>query len=1004
MTQRFRLATGGAIDRGRTLRFTFNDTDYEAHPGDTLASALLANGVRLVARSFKYHRPRGIVAAGPEEPCALVRVGNGARAKPNLPATMVELYDGLAAESLNCWPSVSIDFGAVINAASGWFPAGFYYKTFMWPARLWMTYEHVIRNAAGLGVTPSEADPDRYDKRFEHCDVLVIGGGPAGIAAAVAAGSAGARVVIADERTQLGGQALFRDDAIEGLEPRAWLDRSAQALAAMSDVRVLTRTTATGYYDHNLVTLVERVAEHVSEPPAHLPRQRLWKVFAKEVVIATGAIERPLVFERNDLPGVMLAGAAQRYARQFAVKAGSRAVVYTNNDSGYEAAAALAASGIEVAAIVDARAHTPRAGAATASGINVMRGHAVVHTRGRRHVRGVAIAPTGASDGGTQSIGCDLLCVSGGWDPAVHLYSQSGAKLVFDDAQQCFVPGAPAQRTRPAGSANGAFATADCVAQGRAAGIAAAQACGFEIAAQRDPRRAAPVEAHSSASRPLNERGAAWGWNEAHGTRQFVDLQHDVTVADLALAAREGYVSVEHAKRYTTAGMGVDQGKTGNIIAFGLLGQLTDRAIPQVGTTTFRPPYTPVTIGALAGREIGERFDPARRTPISDWHAAAGAVFEPVGLWRRPLYYPRRGEDMHAAVERECKAARSGVALLDASTLGKIDVQGPDALELLNRVYSNGWDTLAVGRCRYGLMLGEDGMVMDDGVTTRLAERHYLISTTSGGADRVYAWLEDWIQCEWLDLKVYLTPVTAHWANVCVTGPKARDVVVKLAGDIDFSSGAFPHMSMREGTIGGAPARVMRVSFTGELSYEINVPARYGLALWEALIAAGAEYDITPLGTEALHVLRAEKGFIAVGHETDGTVNPFDLGLHRLVNMKKRDFLGKRGLTRADNVRPGRKQLVGLLPDDAWRVVNEGSQIVADADAHRIDRPPVAMIGHVTSSYMSAALGRSIALALVQDGRRRMGERVQVVVRGVAVPARICEPVFFDVAGTRLHA
>ncbi len=494
-------------------------------------------------------------------------------------------------------------------------------------------------------------------------------------------------------------------------------------------------------------------------------------------------------------------------------------------------------------------------------------------------------------------------------------------------------------------------------------------------------------------------------WNLApeRASKAFIDLQHDVTTGDLGLAAREGYVSVEHAKRYTTAGMGIDQGKTGNIIAFGVLGEATGRTVPEVGTTTFRPPYTPVTIGALAGREIGERFDPVRRTPITDWHESAGAVFEPVGLWRRPLYYPRDGEDMHSAVARECRAARNGVALLDASTLGKIDIQGRDALKLLNLVYANGWDTLGIGRARYGLMLGEDGMIMDDGVTARLGERHYLMSTTSGGADRVYGWLEDWIQCEWTDLEVYLTPVTAHWANVCISGPLAREVVTRLRTDIDFSNAAFPHMHVREGTVAGYSARVMRVSFTGELSYEINVPARHGRALWDALMAAGADRGITALGTEALHVLRAEKGFIAVGHETDGTVNPFDLGLDRLVNMKKADFLGKRGLTRADNARHGRRQLVGLLTEDAWSVAAEGSQIVKDGDHRRIDRPPVPMIGFVTSSYMSATLGRSIAMALIDDGRARTGERVHIVVRGRAVAATIVPPVFFDPTGARLN-
>jgi sarcosine oxidase subunit alpha len=993
--QRYRIASGGAIDRAAPLGFTFNGTRYEGYRGDTLASALLANGVHFVARSFKYHRPRGIVSAGPEEPCALVRVGEGARAKPNLPAPLVELHDGLTAASINCWPSVGLDFGAVINLCAGWFPAGFYYKTFMWPASAWMTYERFIRRAAGLGVAPDAPDPDRYEKRFEHCDVLVVGGGPAGIAAALAAGEAGARVLLVEERPALGGQALFRDEPIEGREPHAWLDQSARALGALPEVRVVTRATATGYYDHNFVTVVERVADHVPQPARCPPRQRLWKIFAKEVVIASGAIERPLVFDCNDLPGVMLAGAAQRYARQYAVKPGSRAVVFTNNDSGYEAAAALAQAGVEVAAVVDPRAESPAIAPARAQSIRVMTGHAVVRAHGRRRVSGVSVATVderGHASGGLHAIACDLVCVAGGWDPAVHLYSQSGGRLAFDDAQQCFVPGSPAQPTRAAGAANGAFGVGDCISQGRAAGTAGAAACGFGT-----PQAPAPAPARL-ALHPL------WAVRRAsRGGKPFVDLQHDVTVQDLDMAAREGYVSVEHAKRYTTTGMGVDQGKTGNIIAFGLLGQATDRVIPQVGTTTFRPPYTPVPIGTLAGREIGERLDPVRRTPITDWHEAAGAVFEPVGLWRRPLYYPRRGEDMHAAVARECAAARTGVALLDASTLGKIEVQGHDALTLLNRVYANAWDGLKVGRCRYGLMLGEDGMVLDDGVTARLGEHHYLISTTSGGADRVYGWLEDWLQCEWPGVDVYLTPLTAQWANLCVTGPKAREVIGTISTDIDFSPAAFPHMSMRTGTFGGAPARVMRVSFTGEVSYEINVPARHGRALWDALCAAGAAHGITPLGTEALHVLRAEKGYIAVGHETDGTVNPFDLGLERLVNMKKGDFLGKRGLARADNVRPGRKQLVGLLTDDAWRVVNEGSQIVTDAHAHRIDRPPVPMTGHVTSSYMSAALGRSIALALVENGRRRIGERVHAVVRGRAFAARIVPPVFFDAEGTRLH-
>lgn len=994
MSQPCRLASGGLVDRSVPIRFTFNGLACEGHPGDTLASALLANGVYLVARSFKYHRPRGIVSAGPEEPCALVRVGEGARVEPAVPATTVELFDGLVAASVNCWPDVGFDCGAVNDFLSAFLPAGFYNKTFMWPRRGWMAYEKLIRQAAGIGSAPGEPDPDRYDKRFEHCDVLVVGAGPAGLAAALAAGRTGARVIVCDERPAPGGQLLFRGEPVAGGEARAWVAAAAAELAGLPHVRVLARTTATGYYDHDLVTLIERVTDHLAHPPAHAPRQRLWKVFAKEVVVATGAIERPLVFADNDRPGVMLAGAAQRYVGQYGVKPGTRAVVFSNNDSGYEAAAALAGAGIEIAALVDPRAQPARAGSFAQAAL--LQGHAVIATRGRRRVSGVTIAPLDATTRGlagpARQIACDLVCVSGGWDPTVHLVSQSGGKLRFDEAQQCFVPGEPVQHTHAAGAANGAFATENCIAEGRAAGLAAAREAGFAANTEQAPGRSA------LALEPV------WVVPAARArAKQFVDLQSDVTAADVALAVREGYVAVEHAKRYTTAGMGVDQGKTGNVIAYGILGGLTQRTIPEVGTTTFRPPYTPVAFGALAGREVGERLDPVRRTPVTDWHEAAGAVFEPVGLWRRPLYYPRTGEDMHAAVARECRAAREVVAILDASTLGKIDIQGRDSVTLLNRVYTNAWSSLAVGRCRYGLMLGEDGMVMDDGVTGRLGERHYFMTTTSGGAERVHAWLEDWLQCEWRDLEVFLTPVTAQWANLTLTGPKAREVLARLPGDIDFAAADFPHMSVREGRIAGFPARVARVSFTGEVSYEINVSARHGLELWEVLMKAGASHGIAPLGTEALHVLRAEKGYIVVGHETDGTVNPYDLGLARLVTLNKGDFLGKRGLARADHRRPGRKTLVGLLTDDAWSVPREGSQVVADADAHYIDRPPVHMIGHVTSSYMSPALGRSIALALIENGAARMGERVQAVVRGRAMGARVSATCFYDPQGKRLH-
>ncbi len=996
MMQPFRRGSGGAIDRGAPVAFTFNGRRYSGYRGDTLASALLANGVHLVARSFKYHRRRGIFSAGPEEPCALVRVGDGARVRPNLPATLVELVPGLAAHSINCWPAVGNDFGEINDLMSAVLPAGFYYKTFMWPGGAWKTYEYFIRRAAGIGRTPEGPDPDRYEKRFDHCDVLVIGGGPAGLAAARAAAEAGARVLLAESAPGIGGQLRFREEAAEDLTPDAWLRAQENALLALPEARILTRTTATGYYDHNLVTLVERMTDHDVRAQPHRPRERLWKVRARHVVLATGAHERHIAFGNNDLPGVMLAAAAQRYVSEYAVLPGRCAVVFTNNASGYAAALALAQSGVDIAAVVDSRQDPQEAASARARGVRVVPGHVVVTARGTNRVTGARLAPVDATatriTGPSCDLACDVLCVSGGWDPAVHLWSQSGSTLAFDEAQHCFVPGAAAQPLRAAGAANGAFWIDDCIAQGRAAGQSAARAAGFGAVAG-DPGASKPL-----AIAPLWQVPDA-----AQRTKQFVDLQHDVTTRDLLLAVREGYTEVEHAKRYTTTGMGLDQGKTGNVVAYGVLGAATGRRIPEVGTTTFRPPYTPVTIGALAGREVGERFDPWRRTPMTDWHAANGAVLEPVGLWRRPMYYAPGSEAMHAAVARECLAVRNGVGILDASTLGKIEVRGPDAARFLNRVYTNRWDNLAVGRCRYGLMLREDGMVFDDGVTTRLGEQHFLMTTTSGGADAVAAWLEDWLQCEWRDLRVFLAPVTANWATICLTGPHTRAVLARAGASIDFSTAAFPHMSVREGLVCGVRARACRVSFTGEYSMEINVLARHGRAVWERLLAAGAAFGITPFGTEALHVLRAEKGYIVVGHETDGTVNPLDLGMQRLLAMGKGDFLGKRGLARADNARAGRKQLVGLMTVDPQVVVPEGSQIVTAQDAVRANAPPVPMLGHVTSSYASPVLKRSIALALVADGLRRMNETVTVLARGNAVAARIVAPCCYDPQGARLN-
>ncbi|WP_248304547.1 sarcosine oxidase subunit alpha [Breoghania sp. L-A4] len=999
-----RAASGGLIDRERTLSFTFNGKGYQGHPGDTLASALLANGVHLVGRSFKYHRPRGILSAGAEEPNALIQLETGSWTEPNLRATQIELYDGLIAASQNAWPSVAFDVGAVNNIFSKLFVAGFYYKTFMHPRSFWMrVYEPLIRRAAGLGRAPKQRDPDVYDKAHAHCDVLVAGAGPAGLMAALAAGRSGARVILADEQPMLGGSLLGSDDTIEGLPARDWVARAHSELAAMPEVRIMPRTTVSGYYDHNYLVLAERKGDHLPRGSASgRVRQRLWKVRAKRVVLATGAHERPLVFADNDRPGVMLAGSARTYANRYGVLPGRTVVVFTNNDSAYDAAFDLARGGAAVAAIVDVRRDIPDAfkQRAAAASIRLILGSAVVATKGYRKVTGVDVAPL-AADGETlagspEAIACDLVAMSGGWTPAVHLMSQSGGKLRYDEDLSCFVPRLSVQAEASAGSCNGAFALGDCLAEGARAGNDAAQAASFEPGdATTAPQPETPAGA------PVHPVWIVPGKQTVgHGkAKHFVDFQNDVTAADLMLASREGYQSVEHLKRYTTTGMGTDQGKTSNVNALAILSRTLASPIPAVGTTTFRPPYTPVTYGTLAGRDIGELSDVARVTPMHGWHVAQGAEFEDVGQWKRPWYYPRHGESMRDAVNRECRAVRNDVGALDASTLGKIDIQGPDAAEFLNRIYTNAWLKLGVGRCRYGLMCKEDGMVMDDGVTTRLAENHFLMTTTTGNAAQVLDWLEEYLQTEWPDLKVYLSSVTEHWATASFAGPKARALLAELAPDLDLSNDAFPFMSMREATVAGLPARIFRISFTGELSYEINVPAYQGMALWDALFAAGEKHGLTPYGTETMHVLRAEKGFIIVGQETDGTVTPFDLSMGWIVSKAKPDFVGKRSYDRPDTARGDRKQLVGLLTEDPDFVLPEGAQITLRAGGET----PIPMIGHVTSSYHSDTLGRSIALALIADGPNRLDTTVHAPLPGRSEPCKVVKPVFYDPEGVRLN-
>jgi sarcosine oxidase subunit alpha len=973
MSQSYRLASGGAIDRSRTLRFTFDGKAYEGHPGDTLASALLANGVRLVGRSFKYHRPRGIIAAGAEEPNALVTLGEGGLTEPNVRASVAELYDGLVARSQNAWPSLGFDIGAVNGLLSPFFPAGFYYKTFLGPAKRWThLYEPFIRRAAGLGPAPTHADPEIYDKIHAHCDLLIVGAGPAGLSAALAAGRAGVRILLVDEQTEPGGSLLARSDA----DKRNWKTESLGELASLPNVRILSRTTLFGRYDDGLLMAVERLQDHVSPADRKGARQRLWQIRARQTILATGAHQQPLVFANNDLPGVMLADAAHTYAKRWGVLAGHRVAIGTGDDSAYAVAAALRDAGAEVF-VADVRAAAP-----SLPGIEIETGAVI---RGARGFRAVAQADIAAGDR-KWTRNADAILMAGGWQPALHLHSHLGGKAGYDARRGCFVPVAGTGGAMSVGACAGEFAHELCLALGAIAGQEAAEGLGFASTVV-----ALPAPAAEWARAPVPPQP---------GT-SFVDFQNDVKLADIDLAAQEGFVSVEHLKRYTTTGMATDQGKLSNLNALTRLGETLGIEPGKVGTTTFRPPYTPVTLGALAALDRGNFIDPIRTTPMHAWHVEQGAIFEDVGQWKRPHFYPRGGEDMHAAVKRECEAVRAGVGMLDASTLGKIDVQGPDAAKFLNLVYTNAWLKLEIGRCRYGLMCREDGMLFDDGVTARTGEQRFLMTTTTGNAARVLDHLEDYLQTEFPDLKVYLTSVTEHWAATVVTGPRAREVIARIAQGVDLSNEAFPHLSMRECTLtGGIPARLYRISFTGELSFEVHVPAQHGLAAWRAVHEAGQLYGITPYGTETMHVLRAEKGYIIIGQETDGTVSPLDLGLGWAIAKAKPDYVGKRSLARPDMLGTDRKQLVGLLPVDGATVLEEGAQLTArDAGT----ATPVPMQGHVTSSYWSMVLNAPFALALLKGGQARHGEEVLAHFEDKRVLCRVCEPVFHDPSGELMN-
>ncbi len=994
-----RLKTGGRlIDRTRPLSFTFNGNPMRGYKGDNVASALLGEGKVLMGRSFKYHRPRGVVTSGPEEPNALLGIGSKGTFEPNARATTTELFDGLEAKSQNHWPSLDFDIGAINTALSRFFPAGFYYKTFLWPRSFWKhVYEPVIRQSAGLGQPPKARDADHYEHFNIHVDVLVIGGGLAGLTAAKAAAEAGAEVLLVEQTAHWGGRAPVDGAEVDGKPAEDWVADTVAALDAMPNVQIKTRTIGSGVLDHGYVLLDERITDHAPDPSR--PRHRLWKVRAKQIVTATGAIERPLSFAGNDLPGVMLASAVRDYVVNYGVAPGNRTVVVTNNDDGYRTALVLKEAGLEVPAVLDARpeATGPLAEAARHAGIDVRAGRGLKIVTGRGRVEKVWVCAQAGDGSDAEPIDAECVAMSGGWSPVVHLWSHCGGKLLWVDSKAHFKPdpkkaplgadGLPFVST--AGMASGAVTTDEVLDDAHAAGLQAAggaSSASGPKAESEDYQPIAPIW-KMPAEAPYKLKSKAW-----------LDFQNDVKVTDVELAAREGFESVEHAKRYTTLGMATDQGKLSNINGLAILAGELETEIPSVGTTTFRPPYTPLVMGAIAGEARGDLFQPVRKTAIHDWHEANGAHWEPVGHWRRPYAFPQDGETVDEAVHREVLAVRNKVGLLDASTLGKIIVKGPDAGRFLDMMYTNMMSTLKPGKCRYGLMCGENGFLSDDGVVARIDDDTWLCHTTSGGADRIHAHMEEWLQTEWWDWKVYVANLTEHYAQFAVAGPKAREVLEALKPDFDISKSAMPFMAWNEGALGNLPARVFRISFSGELSYEIAVPASQGRALWDKLLEAGAAHGITPYGTEALHILRAEKGFIMIGDETDGTVIPQDLGLHWAISKKKDDFLGKRAQEREHMIDPLRWKLVGLetedgsvLPDGAY-AVDEG----VNANGQR------KMQGRVTSTYHSPTLNRGIAMGLVERGPDRMGEVLEFPkVDGEIVRAKIVDPVFYDKDGER---
>jgi len=974
----YRLEKGGHVDRSQPIHIRWNGRRLPAFAGDTIASALLANDVAIVGRGMKLHRPRGVFSIGPEEPNALVTLGRGAELEPSARATMIPVRDGLEVRAQNAWPGVRFDLGRTLDRTAGLWHAAFYHKTFKWPS--WDFWERWIRRAAGIANPPRERDPARYDATHAHCDLLIVGGGPSGLLAAQVASRAGLSVILAEQDFECGGRLLATNTLIDDAPVTVWFASLLGELAASRSVRLLTATTCFGLYDHGMAGLLQRL--DLGNKPAAV-RQRYWRVNAKQTLLATGAIEQPLVFAQNDLPGILLAGAVRQYANRYGVSAGRQIVLATNNDSAYLAALDLVAARAPVKLVLDCRGEPPAdlAKWLRAQGVEVRAGASVVKALGRRRLERIVLN-TG------ETVDCDALGVSGGWQPALHLWSHARAPVAFEESRRNFRPQESKPPLQAIGALNGctsldaSFADAiDAIHR-----VLAHAGIPDELLVARPAVQEAPLAPEAGvAPRPREESG-----------RQWLDLLHDVTVADAEIALAEGYEHIEHLKRYTTCGMAVDQGKTSNLNALLTVAEMTARSPSEVGSTTYRPPYTPVTLGALAGRQLGPRYAPKRLLPAHAEHEALGAHWWEAGGWMRPACYLRKGENVAQAVQREAAAVRAGVGVFDASPLGKIEVTGPDAAKFLDRFYVNNVAKLEDGRVRYGLMLNENGVVIDDGTVARLGREHFVVTTTSGGATRIAAWLEEWRQCEWPNLEVFVSPVTTQWATFAVAGPRARQLLARFRTDIAFDWRSMPHMSLREGRFAGVPARLYRVSFSGELGYEVNVPARYGAALWTELLKAGTDFGVTPYGVETVLLLRLEKGYLHVGVDTDGTTAPADVGWGEIAAKRKADFIGKRSLARPDNKRADRLQLVGLTDADA-AVLVPGAHLRLPGTTEGTD-------GWVTSASHSPALGKTVALALLRGGRARHGEKLTLHDLDRTSAATIVSPTFLDPEGKRLNA